>query len=224
MIWIIENVCYFNKEEKEMLGIGLGSLIAGAVSLAKGLGAIGLGISGLKMVANAIIGVAKALGLIKVEKEPKEMGDRALQAEEKGLTPDKCASYEDWVSKIEKDDWGYDPEKNKDMDEKILVEKGIEVASAVTVEKFPGIPVQDFFDLSMKNQEFFTVDRMDEIGKVAKNDVEGFGKVIKYIVGEAKDHATIADATDILMEIEKNIDPTISQDMAYDRVAGYKGL
>ena len=202
----------------------IGAIVSAAVSVTKALSVVGLAIQGLKVIGNAIASIAKALGIIKPERSVEEIGDRAMQAEEKGMTPDKYASYEAWVKEIEKDDWGYDPEKNKDMDSEKKIMKGVEVASAVTVERFPGLPIQDFFSLAGKTPEFFTVERMDEIGKLANADADAFGKIVGYVTGTAKDHTTVDTASDILMGIEKTIDSGISQDMAYDRVAGYKGL
>lgn len=65
---------------------------------------------------------------------------------------------------------------------------------------------------------------MDEIGKLASNDSDAFGKVVNYITNSAKDHTTVDAASDILMDIEQIIEPGISENVAYDKVAGYKGM
>ncbi len=202
----------------------IGAIVTAAVTVSKALAVVGLAVQGLKVIGNAIASIAKALGIIKPERDVEEIGDRALQAEEKGMTPDKYSSYEAWVKDIEKDDWGYDPEKNKDMAPEKKVLKGVEVSTAVTMERFPDLPVQEFFSLAGKNPEFFTVERMDEIGKLASTDSEAFGKVVNYVTGAAKDHTTVDSASDILMDIEKAIDPGVSDNIAYDKVAGYKGM
>lgn len=202
----------------------IGAIVTAAVSVSKALAVVGLAVQGLKVIGNAIASIAKALGIIKPERDVEEVGDRALQAEEKGMTPDKYSSYEAWIKNIEKDDWGYDPEKNKDMDPQKKVLKGIEVSTAVTMERFPELPIQEFFSLSGKNPEFFTVERMSEIGKLANDDSDAFGKVVDYVTGSAKDHTTVDAASDILMDIERTIDPGVSENVAYDKVAGYKGV
>ena len=202
----------------------IGAIVAAAVTVSKALAVVGLAVQGLKIVGNAIVSIAKALGIIKPERTVEEIGDRALQAEEKGITPDKYESYEAWIKEIEKDDWGYDPEKNKDMDLQKKILKGVEVATAVTMERFPGLPIQEFFSLAGKNPEFFTVERMDEIGKLASSDTDAFGKVVSYVTGSAKDHTTVDMASDILMDIERTINSGISENIAYDKVAGYKGM
>lgn len=202
----------------------IGAIVTAAVTVSKALAVVGLAVQGLKVIGNAIASIAKALGIIKPERDVEEIGDRALQAEEKGMTPDKYSSYEAWVKDIEKDDWGYDPEKNKDMDPEKKMLKGVEVSTAVTMERFPKLPIQEFFSLAGKNPGFFTVERMDELGKLASTDSDAFGKVVGYVTGVSKDHTTVDTATDILMGIEKTIDSGVSENIAYDRVAGYKGL
>lgn len=206
-----------------ILGV-IGAIVTAAVSVTEALAVVGLAIQGLKVIGNAIASIAKALGIIKPERDVEEIGDRALQAEEKGMTPDKYSSYEAWVKEIEKDDWGYDPEKNKDMDPQKKVLKGVEVSAAVVMERFPRFPIQEFFSLAGKNPEFFTVERMDEIGKLANTDPDAFSKVVNYITGTANDHKTIDTASDILMDIERTIDPGLSENVAYDKVAGYKDM
>ena len=202
----------------------IGAIVTAAVTVSKALAVVGLAVQGLKVIGNAIASIAKALGIIKPERDVEEIGDRALQAEEKGMTPDKYSSYEAWVKDIEKDDWGYDPEKNKGIDPEKKVLKGVEVATGIAVERFPGMPIEQFLSIAGKNPGFFTVERMDEIGKIASTDEDAFGKIVGYVTGTAKDHTTIDVASDILMNIEKTIDSGTSEDIAYDRVAGYKGL
>lgn len=208
----------------ELILGAIGAIVTAAVTVSKALAVVGLAVQGLKAIGNAIASITKALGIIKPERDVEEIGDRALQAEEKGMTTDKYSSYEAWVKDIEKDDWGYDPEKNKDMDPQKKVLKGVEVSTAVTMERFPGLPIQKFFSLAGKNPEFFTVERMDEIGKLASADSDAFGKVVNYVTGSARDHTTVDAASDILMDIERTIDPGVSENMAYDKVAGYKGM
>lgn len=202
----------------------IGSIVTAAVSVANALAVVGLAVQGLKVIGNAIASIAKALGVIRPDRDIEEIGDRALQAEEKGITPDKYSSYEAWVRDIEKDDWGYDPEKNKDMKDEEKICKGVEVSSAVVMEKFPKLPIQDFFNLAGENPDFFTVERMDEIGKLANTDSHAFENVVNYVTGGAKDHTTIDAASDVLMNIEKVINPEINDDTAYERVTKYEDL
>lgn len=199
----------------------IGAIVTGAVAVSKALAVIGLAVQGLKVVGNAIASIAKALGIIKPERDVEEIGDRALQAEEKGITPDKCESYAAWVKEIEKDDWGYDPEKNKEMSPEEKMLKGVEVSTAVVIEKFPDLPIQDFFTVASKKPDFFSVERMSEIGSLASNDPDVFGCIVNYVTGGIKDHSIKDMTEDTLMDIEKKVDPGIDDNAAYDRVASF---
>ncbi len=207
-----------------MFGIiagALGTLVAGAVSVSKALGVIGLAVQGLKAIGNAIASIAKALGIVKPETDIEEIGDRALQAEQYGIQPENYESYEAWIKKIEGDDWGYDPEKNREISSEEKILKGTEVSVAATMERFPEFPISEFLTVTEKNQDFFSTERMYEIGKLAKTDQDAFGKVVNYVTGSAKDHTTVNDAIGLLMDIEKTIEPEISDDNAYDKAASF---
>ena len=199
----------------------LSALAAGAVAVSKALGVVGLAAQGLKIIGNAVASVAKTLGIIKPETDVEEIGDRALQAEHQGILPENFGSYEAWIKEIEGDEWGYDPEKNREISQREKILKGTEVSAAATMEKFPDLPIADFFTVTEKNQDFFSIDRMSEIGKLAQTDQDAFGKVVNYVTGSAKDHTTVNDAVDLLLDIEKTIEPGISDDYAYDRVASF---
>lgn len=206
-----------------MLGLiagALGALVSGAVAVSKALAVVGMAIQGLKVIGNAIASIAKVLGIIKPERDIQDIGDRALQAEEKGMTPDKYSTYETWLRAIEEDDWGYDPEKNKDMDSEKKILKGIEVTTAVTMERFPDLPIQDFFTIAANKPEFFTGERINAIGNLAKNDLDSFSKVVNYVTGSI-DRSSLQDASATLVDIEKNLTPGISDDAAYDKVASF---
>lgn len=205
----------------------IGALMGAAVAVSKALAVVGMAVEGLRVVGNAVMGIAKALGIVKEEHKAEELGDRALQAEEKGMRPEDYEKYEDWVRAIEKDDWGYDPERNKDMDEREKIEKGIQVSTAVTMERFPDIPVQSFqkfFEVVGDNPGFLTVERMGEIGKIAAEDREEFKNIVNYIIGEEENHDVIDGVVDRLMEAEKAITPGLSDREAYAKVASFRNI
>lgn len=199
----------------------LAGIISAAGAIVGGLSKLGLAIGALKAIGNIIGAFAKALGLVKPDRDVEDLGDRAMQAEQQGLTPDKFDSYKDWVKKIEGDDWGYDPEKTKDVDAKEKINKGIEVSSAVSMDEFPGLPIEAFFGLVGKNLDIFSESRMKEFANVAKTDSDLFSKIIGYMTGSIKDHNVINSVTDKLMEIEKRLDATMNDDRAYDKASSF---
>lgn len=210
-----------------MFGIiagAVGALVSAAVSVTKALAVVGMAVEGLKVVGSAIMGLAKALGIIKPERKIEDLGDRAMQAEEKGMRPEDYPDYASWIKAIEEDDWGYDPEKNKDipLEKKIL--KGIEVSAAATIEKFPELPITEFFTMSAKEPGLFTVERMGELGKIAASDKETFSNIVNYCTGTEKNHDVINKTVDVLMNVEKTIMPELSDREAYKTIASFRSI
>ena len=200
----------------------IGALVGAAVTVSKALAVVGMAVEGLRVVGNGILGIAKALGIVKPERKVEELGDRAMQAEEKGMNPEDYPNYEAWVKAIENDDWGYDPEKNRGINDEEKILKGVEVSTAVTMERFPEISIGDFFSLAGKEQEFFSAERMGEIGKIAANDEENFKNIVNYMTGIEKNHDVIDSTVDVLMDVEKKITPGLNDKEAYRKVASFR--
>lgn len=202
----------------------IGAITAGAVAVTEALAVVGMAVEGLKVIGNALTSIAKTLGIIKPERKVEDLGDRALQAETQGMDPEDYPDYASWVRAIEEDDWGYDPERNKDipLEQKIL--KGIEVSTAVAMERFPQIAIDRFFSLAADDPDFFTVERMDEIAEIAADDSQKFADIVNYITGEEKDHSVIENTVDTLMDIEKGIHPDMSERDAYIKVASFRKI
>lgn len=202
----------------------VGAIIGAAVTVSEALAVAGMAVEGLKVLGNAVLGIAKALGVVKPERKVEELGDRAMQAQERGMEPENYPAYENWVRAIEEDDWGYDPERNKDIDEREKVRKGIEVSTAVAMERFPEIPIGDFIRLAEKNPDFFSEERMGEIGKIAAKDEDEFKALVGYVLGTEKRHDIIDGAVDVLMEVEKSITPRLSDGEAYAKAASFRQI
>ncbi len=198
--------------------LGLGALLAGALSLGKSLLSLALPSIIMKAIGIAISCFAKALGIgVDDDKDVEEIGDRALQAEEKGITPDKFESGEAWLNEIEKDDWGYDPQKNANLDPREKMAKGIEVSAALCAEKLPDdIPIETFFNVQFNNDKLFTPDLMSELGKLANNNIDDFRKIANYVVGKMDNVAEIREARQMLTDIQKSINPSMSDGEAME--------
>lgn len=200
---------------------GLGSLVAGLLSVGKSLLSLALPSLVMKGIGAAIMGFAKALGIgVDDDKDVEEIGDRALQAEEKGMTPDKFENNEAWLNEIEKDDWGYNPEKNKDLDPREKMAKGIDVSASLCAEKLPDdLRMGDFFNTVFKNNELFSPESMTELGKMANNNIDDFRKVVDYVTGKTENFAEIREARNLLAAVEKIANPSLSDDDAWSRAS-----
>ena len=205
------------------MGLFLGTIAAiaaAAVTVTKALAVVGLAVQGIKTIGNALMGLAKAVGLVK-SKNVNELGDKALQMEEeKGLTINNFESYEEYIKAVE----AYDakPEKSKMIPEDKKLQKGMELVVGTTLERFKDFPIVEFFGYMEKNPEYFTEERMQKFGVRIKENGSYIGDFVNYVNGEEKNDAAILKTMDMLEGIEKTVNPDISDDEVLNIVANLK--
>lgn len=195
-----------------MFGI-LSGIISAAVSVVKSLSIVDLSIRALKVVAGAVVNLCKALGLIEDDTKVDELGDKAIQSE---YNPEDYDCYEEYVKAVER--FELDPEKSKEITVEQKVEKGVELVSGLAIEKYKDYPMQDLLVLTGQKAEFFEGDRGLEIGKLIKEDSSMINSLVGYINGSEKDEFKLDKMIDSLVEIEKKIDPVISENEAFKNV------
>ena len=188
--------------------ITIAAILTVATTIGKALAVAGLAVEGLKALGNAFVALGKALGLIKPETNVEDLGDKAIQAEEAGIKPEKFSSYEEYMKKVE--EFETDPEKSKKISESEKLAKGIEVTASLTAEKYPDFPVEAFTKYAISNPQYFTAERMTEFGKLLKGSVDMAKTVFGYITGTEHNDKNIATAENILKGFEKTINPNIS--------------
>lgn len=195
-----------------MLGI-LSGIISAAFSVVKTLSIVDLSISALKVVAGAIFNLCKALGIIEDDTKMDELGDKALQSE---YNPEDYDCYEEYVKAVEK--FELDPEKSKEITAEQKMAKGVELVSGLAIEKYRDYPMKDLLVLTGQKADFFDGDRGLEVGKLIKEDNSMINSLVKYFNGSEKDEVKIDKMFDSLIEIEKKIDPDISENEAFKNV------
>lgn len=158
--------------------------------------------------AQIISGMMKGLGLIKPDEEVTDLGDKALQAADDGITPEKYDTYEEYLKAIE--DFDLDPEKSKDIDDGKKLEKGVEVITATLVERY-GEVMGDFLLLIGKNQPYF-FERMPLITTVMRDSLANFGDIVRYIQGTETDTKKSNDTLRVLYDVEKRVNPEATID------------
>lgn len=182
--------------------------------------AVKMAIGIVKEIGNAIMGLAKELGIIP-DMEVEELGARAIQGIENGIRPEDFASTEEWVNKLMQDDWGYDPEKSESLSQEEKVYMGIGTVAAFLVDKFEQLPIKEFLLLATLNPALFTVERMVAISDLIINGSKAFGTIVNYLSGSDKSRPTVELATDTLIEIEKKINPELDDNEAYKKILLY---
>lgn len=193
------------KEEKIVWGalLSIGSTVASAIGSALS-GALRV----LETVCTAIQVICKILGVGKPDEKIEDIGDRAIQAEEAGIVPENFDTYEEYRRKV--DEFKIDSEKSKEITLERKLLKGIELQVIGLENKYPQIGWGTLIQYAATNPEYFTPKRMEHLGEVLKKNPERVEDIATYLQGEEKNEDKFFDTQDLLKEIEKNIDPALS--------------
>lgn len=201
--------------------IGAISTIASvAVAAVKTLATIGLAVEGIKAIGNALLGIAKALGIIKPEMAVDELGDKALQAEEDDIKPENFETYEGYIKAVQ--DFKTDPEKSKLYTDEQKVNKGTELSYGIAVEKCPEVDFEGLINTAGNEGFIEKIGRLGELCKMAVTNPKGLNDAIKFINGKQKSADGIDSAMSTLTSIEKQIAPGISDSDAFKSVLRYQ--
>lgn len=199
----------------------VGAIASAAMTVTKALAVAGLAIQGLKAIGNVLTKLGQALGLIKPETKVDELGDRALQAEENGIKPEDFDSYADYFKTIE--EYPLDPEKSKLIPEEDKIKKGMELASGMMIENYQDFPMQEFLISAGKNGDFFTENKMSEIGKLILEDSGNIEGILHFVDGTEKNDAKLNGIIDKLVNVEKTVNPDMSDKDALKAVLSVRG-
>lgn len=133
---------------------GVGSVIAGVVSA-------------LAPVAEALGKFTSAflqgLGILKPDEKAEDLGERALQAAEKGITLDQFDNFDSYVDALRNFELDPDKAANRSPVEKLVA--GIGVGNVALERKFNAPPgsFDSLWLLPMANPDYFTLDRMQSL-------------------------------------------------------------
>lgn len=171
----------------------IGPIIAGGLDL-------------LRKAAPIIEAIGRVLDIIKPEEKVVELGDRALQAREDGITPDKFDTYDEYLAEIRS--INLDPEKTKKYSEEARIATGIAVSAKALDEKYK---LSDgmggmLCTLAIADRGYFTDDRLLRMVKMPAD----LGKITSYFSGKL-DTSENREVGQILTAQEKALHPEKSE-------------
>ena len=181
----------------------LGNALATALSIGSKisccLSGVGLLLEGLKVLGGLFMSLGKALGVIKDDVKPEVIGDKVLQAEEAGITPEKSTKISDEAK----------------------LSKAIEFTSSLSAEKYPSFPWVNFANALITNSKFrnyFNEERIEQFGLLLKEQPSSALNVYNYLSGTELNDKKIDTAINDLKNIEKKINPEISDGEAMNNI------
>lgn len=160
----------------------IGPAVAGfcATTLPKLAPLLAQGLEALQTVANIVNTVANVLGIFKFGETSEDMGDRALQAAQQSITPDKFDNYASYIEKLRDFELVKAKTEATSTEQKIVV--GMAVAAGGLEDKFntPEGTVGDLWALAAANPTFFTSGKLADFIKSGMN----LGAISDYFEGK----------------------------------------
>lgn len=184
---------------------GLGILVG---SIAK----ICVSIVSCEIISKAIQAIGKALGLIKDNDKIEDLGDRALQAEEEGLTIDKFSTFEEYKQAL--DNFEVDPEKTKANSLEDKERKFIEICAMGMKEQNPNLKVEEMLTFMDKYPNLFSPERANTIGKLVVNDSNVINDMVGFVTGNERNGHNLKNGRDALVTIEMEQRPNLTLEEA----------
>lgn len=170
------------------IGRSVSAIGSALSSFANGVGAvIGGVIEALAPVAKAIGSFANAflqgLGILKPNESVEDMGNRALQAADEGITMDKFDDFDSYMNALRNFD--PDPEKSKNYSLGTKLVAGLGVGTKGVEEKFNAEPgsLDAMWLLPMANPEYFTPERMQGLVSAGRLGSDTFDYLEKRLTG-----------------------------------------
>lgn len=175
-----------------------------------------LAIEGLKEIGKIIFAMAKIVGVIKPDMDIQEMGDKVLQAEIDGITPEKYDTYSDYVAAL--DSYVIDPEKSQRISEELKEINGVEIAVCLMVEKFADTSIVTFIEKIFDNPEYFEDGKIEAFSEMINENKYFIEDFVGYVSGTELNTERMNSISDTLVAVEKKVHPQISDKEAYKQI------
>ena len=134
----------------------------------------------------------QGLGILKPQEKPEDIGERALQASEKGITPEQFDDFDSYLAALR--DFELDPDKaaKRSSAEKLIA--GIGVCTVAMERKYSANPgsLDTLWLLPIANPGYFTPERMQSIVSTGQFSGDVFAYLEKRL--SAGDISRVEDA------------------------------
>lgn len=160
------------------------------------------GLEALKVVGQIANTVAQIMGIFKEGESAEDMGDRAMQAAEQGITPDQFDDHAEYVDKLR--NFELDEEKSAKTSPVQKIVSGLAVASAGLDDKLnlPEGTAGGLWVLAGAKPDYFNADRLSQFLKTGQD----IRSIIDYFEGKMGGAESL-DVEDELVALDKSTAP-----------------
>jgi hypothetical protein len=161
-------------------------------------------------VANALL---TALGVFEPDEDVEKIGDRAIQAKDAGITPEKFDTYGEYMEEIR--NFKLDPEKSAQMQSEVKIGAGLAIGTVGLEKKFdvPEGSIGPLWILAASDPKYFTAERLENILKGGGD----MGTVVRFFEGKLGP-ADALDTRQTLMGLERALSPNKSDEVIYAEI------
>jgi hypothetical protein len=191
-----------------MLGAFFATVASVLVSATNIINTVFVAVKAIQIVANTLVAICKELGLIEDKSlDVEELGAKVLAAEEKGITPEKFDTYEQFVKEIEK--FEVNSKKAESWNQEEKTKRGSMLATGLLLEKYGPIVSDVIIELS-KRPNFFTRERVKVYLDLASSKEIDINQIFRYLNGEVKNISELKYINNLLLNIESEINPGLT--------------
>lgn len=160
------------------------------------------GLEILRVVGNIASTVSQVIGIFKSDESTEDIGDRAIQAADKGITPDGYETHGDYMNALR--NFELDPEKSAKLTEPQKIMSGLAVAGRGLDEKFdtPEGTMGNLWVMAAAKPEYFTADKLTQYLKTGQDIMS----IADYFEGKLGGGESL-EVEDKLVELDKSTAP-----------------
>nr|WP_315060091.1 hypothetical protein [uncultured Lysinibacillus sp.] len=158
-------------------------------------------------IATAVSAVSHAFGLTKTT-NPEQLGDKALQADEDGIHPDNYDTFQEYLDAVE--EFEIDPEKSKKWTKEEKEMRALQISSTLLIDKFGKNAETMIYEMA-KNPEHFTIERSKAYLEIAEDKGIDIENIKLLLDNELDDYKDMLEADNAMYDIEKTINPQLSE-------------
>lgn len=190
----------------------IGSAVSSFVS---GVGSIVAGVIGaIPAIAQSIgkiaTGLMQSLGIIKPKENVEELGERAMQAASKGITPERFEKFDEYMKELRDFDLDAAISQKRKPEEKIVA--GLAVGTHAIEQKYNAAPgsLSGMWLLPMANPDYFNAGRIENLLTAGRLGGDVFGYLEKKLsdgaaIGFEKSLAVNADGSSMDVTQQKEL-------------------
>jgi len=160
------------------------------------------GMDALRVVEKIANTVSHAMGIFTGTDTAGDIGDRAIQASDKGITPDQFENHADYMNTLRH--IALDPDKSAQLTDAQKIVSGLAVAGRGLDDKFgsPEGTMGNLFWLAAANPDYFSADKLTQYLKTGQDMMS----IVDYFDGKLGGGESL-EVEDGLVQLDKSIQP-----------------